>query len=169
MAKSKKSTKNSKSLPKDEVPIKVKVSYEPKYCEQVIEYFNIEPYTEIKNSDGLVVGRNVNRLPLFGKFATTIGIMPSILQSWKKSHPEFAEACEMAKAYQKDILLTNGLLSLYHASVTIFAMKNILGWRDKIEATHAGGVYIHDLVNTVSKHNQEKDFIKQRNDLELVA
>jgi len=145
------------------------IDYKPEYCQAIIDYFNIEPYEEVRNEDGLIIDRIPVKVPLLGKFAASIGTTRSTIHRWKNKYPEFAIAYETAQAYQEDILLTNGLLGLYKsASVVIFAMKNILQWRDKIETTHEGSL-INDLVAVVSKHNQKKDFIQQRDEFRLIS
>ena len=35
-----------------------------------------------------------------------------------------------------------GLLGAYRPSVTIFMLKNLLGWKDKVEQVHTGAVVL---------------------------
>ncbi len=36
-----------------------------------------------------------------------------------------------------------GLLGAYVPGLTIFTLKNLLGWEDKMEQTHVGAVVLH--------------------------
>ena len=58
------------------------------------------------------------------------------LWAWARRHEEFDEAVGVCKAIQEDVLVTMGLLSAYAPGLTIFTLKNLLGWEDKME----GGV-----------------------------
>jgi len=114
--------------------------YDSKYCQEIIEYFDVKPHRLIeekfhyKNGDEKVKETEVaNDLPFLSKFARSIGVCHSTVINWTKTHPEFDTAYKQAKEMQEELLVTNGLKGLYNPSFTIFAAKNMIGWRDKHE------------------------------------
>jgi hypothetical protein len=114
--------------------------YDPKYCDEIIEFFDVE-HTKImpvtityKNGDTREEEKEVvNALPTFQQFAFCIGVHTDTLQEWKKVHPEFSVAYKMSQELQEAMWLSNSMKGLYPGSFTIFAGKNMFGWRDKKE------------------------------------
>lgn len=120
--------------------------YKKIYCKRIIKYFNIEPYTEKmtttidkKGKETVKIARVPCDLPLFQSFARSIGATVSMVDRWRKKYKEFGEAYNEAKAMQESIWFTNSSLGLYNAAFTIFAGKNMFGWRDKQEVDHTTG------------------------------
>jgi hypothetical protein len=121
--------------------------FKEEYCEQIIKYFDIEPY-EIKkiektNRDGTKEEKFielVSDLPLFSKFAVKIGVHRETLLNWCKKYPEFLDAYKKAKELQRNILITNGLRGNYQTAFAIFTAKNVTDLRDKQEIEHSGGM-----------------------------
>lgn len=112
--------------------------YKPEYCQQLIDYFSIEPLEiireqEITGTDGgkYVSRRLPQRFPWFEGFARKIGVHRNTLKNWCAEHPEFAEAYETAKDLQREFLVDIGLSGATSASFAIFTMKNVCGWRDE--------------------------------------
>lgn len=112
--------------------------YKPEYCQQLIDYFSIEPLdivqdTEINDPDGSkrISRRLPQRFPWFEGFARKIGVHRNTLKNWCNEHPEFAEAYETAKDLQREFLVDIGLSGTTSASFAIFTMKNVCGWRDE--------------------------------------
>ncbi|UOG66436.1 DNA-packaging protein [Candidatus Nanosynbacter sp. HMT-352] len=112
--------------------------YKPEYCQQLIDYFSIEPLdivqdTEIKDPDGSkrISRRLPQRFPCFEGFARKIGVHRNTLKNWCAEHPEFAEAYDTAKDLQREFLVDIGLSGAASASFAIFTMKNVCGWRDE--------------------------------------
>lgn len=111
--------------------------YKRKYCKKILEYFDI-PANRIvqrkihyKNGDTKTTNTLIaNDLPTIEGFCKQIGINKSTLHEWVKSESEFSNAYKMAKEMQKDIWLQNSLKGLYNPTFTIFAGKNIFGWKD---------------------------------------
>lgn len=106
--------------------------YDPKYCEEIINFFDVEPYKTVK-------GKAVPcKLPTFNQFARKIGISNSTLFKWRKTYKEFGVACNDAKALQRDIMVINGVAGLYNPGFLGLSMKNMHGWSDKqeIDNTH---------------------------------
>lgn len=123
--------------------------YDPKYCDEIIEYFDIPPYKDVKvtitKGDTIVdkIERLPNDLPTLAKFAANINVDRDTIHQWTKDHPEFSDAYKKAKVLQEHHLVTCGLNSLYNGPFAIFAAKNIIGWRDKQDIEHTGNVSIH--------------------------
>lgn len=118
--------------------------YKPEYCEELIEYFNKEPYRERKvthknkKGDEWITYEDVaNDLPFLSQFAHSIGVTTSSLERWRKEYPEFSEAYKKAKEMQHNMLATNALRGLYQVAFSIFTAKNITSWRDKQEVSYS--------------------------------
>lgn len=112
--------------------------YKPEYCQQLIDYFSIEPLEitreqEITGTEGgkYVSRRLPQRFPWFEGFARKISVHRNTLKNWCNEHPEFAEAYETAKDLQREFLVDIGLSGATSASFAIFTMKNVCGWRDE--------------------------------------
>src|ERR1700761_9858686 len=116
------------------MPIGRPTKYKPQYCEELIDFFDVEPYKEIeRKTQDRKTGREYTDfvdhpvdLPTFERFAHKIGVDTDTLvecahgtfpDGHKKEgqlrHPDFSVAYSRAKALQKDILVTNGLQGLY--------------------------------------------------------
>lgn len=112
--------------------------YKPEYCQQLIDYFSIEPLEiireqEITGTDGgkYVSRRLPQRFPWFEGFARKIGVHRNTLKNWCTEHPEFAEAYETAKDLQREFIVDVALSGAAPPSFAIFTMKNVCGWRDE--------------------------------------
>lgn len=123
-----------KDKPKAGQPTK----YKPEYCQQLIDYFSIDPtkITEdetISSVDGdkLIARRMPQRMPWLEGFARKIGVHRNTLRDWCDLHPEFAEAYETAKDLQREFIVDVALSGAAPASFAIFTMKNVCGWRDE--------------------------------------
>jgi hypothetical protein len=120
--------------------------YDPKYCEQLVAFFSLEPYrkevaekTKEFFANGEVKKTSEkyrilpNDLPTFARFARKIGVNPDTLHEWKKNHPEFSDAYNDAKELQKHFLVTVGLAGAAPPASFIFVAKNVTDMRDKQE------------------------------------
>jgi hypothetical protein len=112
--------------------------YRPEYCQQLIDYFSIDPtkITEdetISSVDGdkLIARRMPQRMPWLEGFARKIGVHRNTLRDWCDLHPEFAEAYETAKDLQREFIVDVALSGAAPPSFAIFTMKNVCGWRDE--------------------------------------
>lgn len=129
--------------------------YKEEYCEQIIEFFNREPfeYVEIEqeNEDGDMVKtialdkfqnpiRVPSPLPTKERFAFSIGVHRETLLNWEKEHDEFFDAIKKAEDLQKDILIQNGLVQAYDKTFAIFVAKNVTDMADKKAVEHSGTV-----------------------------
>lgn len=112
--------------------------YKPEYCQQLIDYFSIEPLEiireqEITDTEGskYVSRRLPQRFPWFEGFARKIGVHRNTLKNWCAEHPEFAEAYDTAKDLQREFIVDVALSGAAPPSFAIFTMKNVCGWRDE--------------------------------------
>lgn len=120
-------------------------SYDPKYCEDIITFFNRPAFVETTDvytyKDGTTketMRRLPNVLPTLERFAADLGVARSSLYEWAKVHKEFAEAISVAKEMQKDMIMTNGMLGLYNSPFAIFVAKNVTDMRDSHDVTSGG-------------------------------
>jgi len=120
--------------------------FKPEYTQDLIEYFDVEPYRvvlkKIPTKQGHVVEipmDEANDFPTLAGFAISIGVHRDTLHEWSKAtdkngellYPHFSDAYKKAKDFQERYLLTNGLKNLINTPWGIFIAKNVLGWRDK--------------------------------------
>lgn len=112
--------------------------YKPEYCQQLIDYFSIEPLEIIREQeitgtegDKYVSRRLPQRFPWFEGFARKIGVHRNTLKNWCAEHPEFAEAYDTAKDLQREFIVDVALSGAAPPSFAIFTMKNVCGWRDE--------------------------------------
>ena len=138
-----KSGKNKKKVvSKEPLPKGRPTKYKPEYCEQLINFFSIDAYTE----DNIIIsGKNfskeekikyANSLPTLEKFCNSINITIPTLHDWVKIYPDFSYAYMRAKELQKDILIQNGLLGLYNSQFATFVAINCTDMRNKTEVDH---------------------------------
>lgn len=135
--------------------------YDEKYCEEILSFFDVEKTKIIlekfyyKNGEEKEKEVEVaNELPTIQRFCHNIGINKSTLHEWVKKHKEFTDAYKKAKDLQEDMWLTNSLKGLYPGAFTIFAGKNMFGWRDKTETDiTTGGERINKADVTVKIKN----------------
>jgi hypothetical protein len=111
--------------------------YDPKYCEEIVNYFDKPRSKIIKRTKSFKDGRVfeeeyevANPLPLFGMFAHKIGVNKDTIVEWAKVHPDFSVAYTRAKDIQKAFLIENGLKGLYDSKFAIFVAKNVTDMRD---------------------------------------
>ncbi len=123
-----------KKAPEDYLPIGRPTLYRPEYCQELIEFFDLEPYREItkvhQRTGNEYTERIANNLPSLVGFAAKIGISRMTIQNWGKKYPDFLYAVTRAKACAEHILVTNALLGLYNAQFSIFVAKNYTDLRD---------------------------------------
>lgn len=121
--------------------------YKPEYCQDMLDYFNIAPYTVDKSEKGRQ--EVPNDLPLFEGFAAHIGVHRETLINWTKEHPQFFDAYKQAKELQKKILIVNALRGNYNNTFSIFTAKNITDMRDEV-------VQKHEFDESIKKKLKEK-------------
>lgn len=123
--------------------------FKEEFAEQLIDYFNIEPYWEKveMNKDGNpVVIKVANKFPTLARFSTILGVTRETLHDWATAknvhgelkYPDFSYAYKRAKDYQESILVEGTMNGVFNAPFSIFTAKNVLGWRDKTEQEITG-------------------------------
>lgn len=68
-----------------------------------------------------------------GDFAFQRGFSRQRLSEFEKKNEVFADAYKRAKDMQESKLVRLGLSKKNNSSMAIFALKNVAGWRDKVE------------------------------------
>ena len=122
--------------------------YKPEYCQQLIDFFDAEPYEDVElphyNDKGTVVWtdfkRTANRLPTLRNFAKLIGVHVANVYRWADRHKEFRDAFTRAKELRKWFLIENGLNGCYNPAFAKFVACNITDMADKKEHEHTGEV-----------------------------
>ena len=124
--------------------------YKPEYAEDLIKFFDVEPYYEMPILDdkgNTVAMKHIpNKFPTLARFATKVGVTRDTLYEWSTAtledgslkHPEFSYAYKRAKDFQEAILAEGTMAGAFQANFAIFTAKNVLGWRDKVEQEISG-------------------------------
>ncbi len=119
--------------------------YDPKYCQAILDFFNVDPTREtmktITTKNGTVIEEEseiATKMPFMVDFCDKIGISRSTLHNWTREHPEFMDAYTRAKEYQERHLVNNALLGNYNPGFAALVAKNWLGWKDKHDVTTDG-------------------------------
>lgn len=112
--------------------------YDPKYCEEIIKFFNREPSVPLIVDGEVMMHKGepimiACRLPTFEMFALSIGVHRETLRNWADANPEFFAAYKKAEDYQKEILIQNGLSGGYEKTFAIFTAKNVTDMTDKTQ------------------------------------
>lgn len=117
---------------------------------QMLAYFNIETErTEevmVPDKNGVavpVLETVVNKYPTLERFAAKIGVTRKTLHEWATDtyedgslkRPEFSYTYARAKDLSTALLIEGGLAGNYESRVVVFALKNLSGWKEQIEAT----------------------------------
>ena len=113
-------------------------SYRPRYCQMIIKFFEdhelmAERIKATGDNGYEQTERIANEYPTIADFARKIRVNRSSILAWAETYPEFSKALKEAKDLQHEIIIKGGLMGVFNASFSIFAMKNIAGWRDKTE------------------------------------
>lgn len=133
-------------------PIGRPTDYHPRYCDMIVDFFaDHELTTERVKATGKDDYQQTELVPTeyptITDFARKINVNRSSISAWANKFPEFSIALKEAKELQQEIIIKCGLMGIYNASFSIFAMKNIAGWRDKSEIEHSGSITWEGLVN----------------------
>lgn len=121
--------------------------YDPKYCQEIIEFFDREYTREVEvvhtNKKGDTWSHfeeKPNDPPHLGQFAHKLGVNRSTLWEWAQKHPDFSKALTRAKEMAEDMVVNNAMRGFYNPNFTALVMKNRFGWKDKKETEHSGKV-----------------------------
>jgi hypothetical protein len=123
--------------------------YNPIYCQQILDYFEIEiqNFRDVvftyKNGDTKeTTEEEASPLPTFRKFARSIDVDHTTLLEWCKKYPEFSTAYNRSKEAQQEFIMENALRENYSAYFAGLMMKNMFGWKEKTETEHKGEITI---------------------------
>lgn len=122
--------------------------YDPKYVEDIVAFFNVEPYDRLPvyDKNGNETYQLVpNKFPTLARFAANIGVTRETLHDWATKrnddgellYPDFSYAYNSAKEFQEACLVEGAMSGVFHGSFAIFTAKNVLGWRDSKDLTVA--------------------------------
>ena len=123
--------------------------YRPEYVEQLIEFFDKEPFEHVPGFDKAgneKMEMVPAKFPTLARFATKIGVTRDTLYEWSTAknddetlkYPEFSYAYKRAKDFQEAILVEGAMAGAFTPSFSIFTAKNVLGWKDKTEQEITG-------------------------------
>ena len=124
--------------------------YEDRFVDELIKFFDVEPYREMpildKEGNTVAIKAVPNKFPTLSRFASKIGVTRETLWDWATAtddegnliHAEFSNAYKVAKEYQESILVEGAMAGAFQANFSIFTAKNVLGWRDKVEQELSG-------------------------------
>ena len=125
--------------------------YKPEYCQSLIDFFDVEPYTDKElehyGKDGEVkwvdYKRMANKMPTLRNFSKEIGVGISTVYDWLNKnhasyHKEFSDSFTQAKDLQKWFLIENGLNGCYNPLFAKFVAVNITDMIDKTDLTSGG-------------------------------
>ena len=121
--------------------------YDPRvHPEGLIDHFRealegLKEMTKVttKNGDVKFVQKPVSP-PLQAGYAAKIGVSRETLLNWQKANPEFAEAVRIVSAIQEQVFLEMGAKGAYNPRTVDLMMKNLLGWKDRVDNEHMGMV-----------------------------
>ena len=113
--------------------------YRKEYCQKILDFFSITPTkiieeTVITKMGIKLIKREVaNRLPTIEGFAISIEVSKPTVIGWTKHHQQFFNAYMRAKDHAKEILIQNGLASLYNEGFAKFVAINCTDMVDKAQ------------------------------------
>lgn len=125
--------------------------YKPRYCQKLIDFFDVEPYEERKIPHYKGSGKNrehvwddikliPRRLPTLRKFAKSIKVSYVTTYEWINKYKEFSNAFTHAKEIRKEFLIDNALAGMYPPNTFKFVAVNLTDMRDVTEVI--GDLYI---------------------------
>lgn len=128
--------------------------YRPRFCEKLIQHFDIEPWEEREiphYKDGQVVWNDIKilpvRMPTLRGFAKKIGVGISTIYDWLNSehrsyHKDFSDAFTHAKEIRRDWLIDLGLSGGAPPASFKFVAVNVTEMRDKTDVNVSGEVIL---------------------------
>ena len=104
--------------------------YDPSYCQDIIKWFDVEPYRELVDQNGKVY-LMPSKCPTLAGWCGKMRSSRSTLHEWVANHPDFSDAYKICKEMQEEKLIQGGMSGAYATAFSVFAAKNVIGWRDK--------------------------------------
>mgnify|MGYP005816610217 CR=1 FL=1 len=132
--------------------------YKDRYVQDLRDYLDIDPgfFEPVLDEEGnpkfdlngnQLYGKYIpNIMPTVAGFARKIRVHRDTLHYWSTQthsdgtlvYPEFSEVYKSIGSVYEHFLLTNGLMNKANPAVTIFALKNLCGFKDSKELTVQG-------------------------------
>jgi hypothetical protein len=107
-------------------------SYDPAYCELILEFFNTEPFVEGTDAMDKPTIRPL-KLPTVQRFAANIGVHKDTIHEWARVHPEFSVSLKQALDMQADALIQGGLFGSYEKTIAKMLLSANHGLHEKTE------------------------------------
>jgi hypothetical protein len=123
--------------------------YRLEYAAELVKHFSCEPFEYIViDADSGRTAQVPGKLPLLQEFAAKIGVASSTLRAWatvtddagNPLHPEFQAAYARARDLQQSVLIQGALAGAFDSRVACLALKNLAGWRDRVEVEEVGSM-----------------------------
>jgi hypothetical protein len=67
----------------------------------------------------------------YESFCFERGYTPDMLSMWAKTNEKFSGVYRLSQAWQKQKLITSGLLSKFNSNIVKLVLANTIGWTDK--------------------------------------
>lgn len=143
-------------------PLGAPTKYREKYCKELLEYFSAPPYE--RTPKGLK-SCEAGDYPSLAGFAIRIGVNRVTMFNWLKEFPEWAEALALAKDYQENWILVNGLKGNVPPQFAQFVAINNLDYRSKAK-DEAPDTVINNVGLDINDPDFEKKFLLRKAELE---
>jgi len=122
--------------------------YKKEYCQQLIDFFNVDTVERYEPPYADKVQFITNPPPMFQRFALKIGVHIDTLHEWRKRHVKFSEAYNTAKKIQEAMIAENALTNKYNPGFSKFMLAANHGWVEKQEIDVKGDMkHIVEVVN----------------------
>lgn len=145
-------------------------SYEPRFCQMLIDYFDQDP-TEGIEIDHFKEGKKTwtdkkqisRRIPSLTKFCKVIDRGWNTIHNWVNPESEifqplFKDAYTYARAIRKDFLIDGAITAHYPPNTFKFIAVNLTDMRDTQEVKHTGEFKdIAALIQAASKERKQID------------
>lgn len=142
-----------------------KTKYKEEYVEGVIDYFRgrefdgMRKVEEFEDQDGNIKTKKQLKAfptPSLAGFAVHVGVSANTIKEWRKRHPEFDEACEIAMQKQMEHIIHNASTGQMPTNFAIFLLKNNHGMVDKVENEMSGNMTLESLIGQTIDKNEFK-------------
>jgi hypothetical protein len=154
--------------PKDYKKMGRPTTYRPEYCEDIVNFFSVDPIIEkditVTRADGSTIDKTEYEAaptPYLENWLDKIGTDRATLKYWVAEFPDFSNAYKRAKELQRKFIKEAALKNCHNAAFSIFMMKNVCKWQDKEdenwtdkqELEHSGEVSISVIVEKGNPEN----------------
>lgn len=114
-------------------PLGAPSKYKAHYALELIKYFSVKPYERVEKDSKTYAYKpyEPSDYPSFAGFAIHIGVSRHTIRNWAEEYPEFGEAYQLAKDYQENWLLVNGLKGAIPPQFAQFILINNSDYRQK--------------------------------------